>query len=120
MRTQGDWHSWILYFLRGVSEISNEAVERSGRLMDLRETLRKKIEENGNAVRLLDELFKNPYVTVARAEKLLGVSNPTARKAVKRLQTAGVLRETTGREWGTLYLAKPILKILDVKAGNGA
>jgi len=120
VRTHGDWHSWILYFLRGVAEISKEAVERSGRLMDLRERLRKKVNDNANAVRLLDELFKNPYVTVVRAEKLLGVSNPTARKAVKRLQTAGLLHETTGREWGTLYLARPILEVLDVEGESGA
>jgi Fic family protein len=119
VRTRGDWSSWILYFLRGVSEISKEAVERAGRLMELRERLRKKLASHGNAVRLLDELFRNPYVTVARAQKLLAVSNPTARQAVKRLHDAGILHETTGREWGKLYLAKPILKVLDMEARDG-
>jgi Fic family protein len=119
VRTRGDWSSWILYFLRGVAEISKEAVERAGRLAELRERLRKKLASHRNAVRLLDELFRNPYVTVARAQKLLAVSNPTARQAVKRLQDAGILHETTGREWGKLYLARPILKVLDLEAGNG-
>jgi Fic family protein len=119
VRTRGDWSSWILYFLRGVSEISNEAVERAGRLTELREKLRKKLARHGNAARLLDELFRNPYVTVARAQKLLGVSNPTARQAVKRLQDAGILHETTGREWGKLYLARPILKVLALEEGEG-
>ncbi len=114
VRTRGDWRSWILYFLRGVAEISNEAVERSGRLMELREKLRNRIAGKPNAVRLLEKLFENPYVTVAGAAKLLGVTNPTARQAVKRLQAAGVLSETTGREWGRLYLARPILKILEM------
>lgn len=118
VRTRGDWSSWILYFLRGVSEISKEAVERAGRLTELRERLRKKLARHGNAARLLDELFSNPYVTVARAQKLLGVSNPTARQAVKRLQDAGVLHETTGREWGKLYLAGPILKVLALEEGE--
>lgn len=118
VRARGDWSSWILYFLRGVSEISNEAVERAGRLTELRENLRKKLARHGNAARLLDELFRNPYVTVARAQKLLGVSNPTARQAVKRLQDAGILHETTGREWGKLYLAKPILKVLALEEGE--
>jgi len=119
VRTHGDWHSWMLYFLRGIALISKEAVERSSRLMDLRERLRKRVDDHANAVRLLDELFKNPYVTVARAEKLLGVSNPTARKAVKRLETGRILHETTGREWGRLYLASAILKILDLDDVRG-
>ncbi|MFY9549552.1 MAG: Fic family protein [Thermoanaerobaculia bacterium] len=118
VRTRGDWRSWILYFLRGVAEISNEAVERSGRLMELREKLRNKVAGKRNAVRLLEQLFENPYVTVAGAVKLLGVSNPTARQAVKHLQAAGVLSETTGREWGRLYLARPILKILEMNETN--
>ena len=118
VRTRGDWRSWILYFLRGVTEISNEAVERAGRLMNLREKLRMKIAGKRNAVRLLEKLFENPYVTVAGAAKLLGVTNPTARQAVKQLHTAGVLSETTGREWGRLYLAWPILKILEMDETN--
>jgi Fic family protein len=119
VRTRGDWRSWILYFLHGVAEISKEAVERAGRLTELRERLRDKLASHGNAVRLLDELFRNPYVTVSRAQKLLAVSNPTARQAVKRLEDAGILHETTGREWGKLYLAKPILKVLDLEARAG-
>jgi Fic family protein len=55
---------------------------------------------------------------VARAQKLLAVSNPTARQAVKRLQDAGILQETTGRDRGKLYLAKPILKVLDLEGGD--
>ncbi len=118
VRTRGDWRSWILYFLVGVAEISTEAVKRSGRLMELRERLRNKIEGKRNAVRLLEKLFENPFVTVAGAARLLGVTNPTARQAVKQLLAAEVLSETTGREWGRLYLAKPILKILEMNETN--
>lgn len=119
VRTRGDWRSWILYFLRGVTSISREAVSRSSRLMDLRERFRKKLAGQKNGIRLLDELFENPYVTVARAQRILGVSNPTARQAVERLERAGILTETTGRGWGRLYLAKPILRIVDVEGTGG-
>jgi len=118
IRTAGDWRSWILYFLRGISEISSEAVSRSGRLMNLRERLREKVAGKRNASLLLERLFENPYVTVAGAAKLLKVSNPTARQAVARLQSAGVLSETTGREWGRLYLARQIFRILEADGGE--
>jgi Fic family protein len=114
VRTRGDWSSWLIYFLRGVAEIGMEAVERSGRLLNLRERFRKKVAQSPRALKLLDTLMTNPFVTVSRAQKLLGVSNPTAREAVNRLQAAGLLEETTGRSWGKLYLAKPILRIIDV------
>lgn len=114
VRTRGDWVSWLIYFLRGVAEIGKEAVERSGRLMALRERFRKKVMRFPRAMKLLDALMVNPFITVSRAQKLLGVSNPTAREAVNRLQAAGLLEETTGRSWGKLYLAKPILRVIDV------
>jgi Fic family protein len=114
VRTRGDWSSWLLFFLRGVAEIGKEAVKRSSQLLGLRERIGKKVMRFPHASRLLDAFMINPYVTVARAQKLLGVSNPTARQAVNRLQAAGVLEETTGRSWGKLYLARPIMRAIDV------
>jgi Fic family protein len=116
VRTRGDWRSWILYFLNGVAAISKEGVVRSGRMMELRERLRQRVPGKRNAVRLLEKLFENPYVTVAGAARLLKVTVPTARQAIHRLETARVLVETTGRKWGRLYLAKSILKAVDMEA----
>lgn len=61
---------------------------------------------------LLDELFMNPYLFVSKAERVLKVSNPTARQAVKLLEEQGMLEEVSGRAWGRLYLAKPIMNLL--------
>ncbi|HEY6928600.1 MAG TPA: Fic family protein [Thermoanaerobaculia bacterium] len=113
VRTEGDWTSWLRFFLKGVSEIAKEAIARSAKLTDLRERYRKKLKESGRALRLLDVLFQNPYITVARAQKILKVTNPTARAAVGELQRARILEEISGRTWGRLYLAKPILRILE-------
>jgi predicted DNA-binding transcriptional regulator len=52
-------------------------------------------------------------MSVVRAQKLLKVSNPTARKAVMLLQQKGLLKEMTGREWGKLYLAAPIMDVIE-------
>ena len=62
---------------------------------------------------LLDELFINPYTTVARAAKGLGVTSPTAYKTIGLLEKAGMLKEVTGREWGRIWVAKPILNVID-------
>lgn len=55
----------------------------------------------------------NPYVTVARAEQTLKVSNPTARHAVAFLQKHRVLKEVSGRQWGKLHLTQPILGMIE-------
>lgn len=113
VRAHGDWSGWIKYFLVGVRDTARKAVRQAGRLMDLRERLRRKLVSKPRALLLLDELFKNPYVDVARARKALGVTHPTARLAIRVLEDANVLKEVTGRRWGRLFLARPILDAIE-------
>ena len=118
VRTDGDWTGWLRFFLTGVEEISREAVQNAGRLMSLREQWRGRLAGNRSAVRLVDALLVNPYMSVARAQRVMNVSNPTARQAVMRLQKLGMLTEITGRAWGRLYLARPILRIIEKAEGK--
>lgn len=113
-RTHGDWIGWIRFFLHGVTETATEAVHQASRLMDLREKWRKELRDKARAFALLDELFINPYMTVIRAQKTLKVSNPTARQAVTYLQKMGLLEEVSGRSWGRLYLARPIMRAIEM------
>jgi len=115
VRTHGDWMSWLRFFIAGVTEIALEAVGQAGRLMDLREKFRARLGDKAKALALLDELFLNPYMSVSRAEQVLKVSNPTARQAVMLLQRKGMLEEVTGRAWGRLYLARPIMETIELK-----
>lgn len=113
VRTEADWPGWLRFFLAGVEMTAREALGQAQRLISLHATLRARLRQRPNAVTLLDELFVNPYVTVSRAARLLSVSYPTARSAVARLQEEGLLEEVTGRSWGRLYLARPILDAIE-------
>jgi len=112
VRTEGDWHGWLLYFLTGVAKTAQRGVAQARQLVSLREHWRERLRSQPRAVLLLDALFVNPFVTVARAEQMLAVSNPTARQLIGRLEKEGVLQETTQRAWGRLYRADAILKVL--------
>lgn len=113
VRTEGDWPGWLRFFLAGVQETARAAVRQASRLMDLREEYRQRLHKKPNALRLLDELFVNPYLTAARAVRILDVSDPTARQTVAFLQKEGLLEEVTGRSWGRVYLARPILRAIE-------
>lgn len=113
VRTHGNWQGWIMFFLAGVAETATKAVAQAGRLMDLREEYRARLKTTPRAVELLDQLFTNPYITVLRAATALGVSNPTARQAVAALEKAGMLEEVSGRAWGKLYLARPVMRVIE-------
>lgn len=113
VRTHGDWPGWLRYFLEGVTSTARKALRQAAQLMDLRDDLHRRLRDRPRALGLVDELFVNPYLSVTRAERILGVSNPTARQAVKQLEKAGVLEEITGRAWGRLYGARPILRAIE-------
>ena len=66
--------------------------------MDLRERWRERLIGYPKAAQLIDALLVNPYMGVARAQRLLKVSNPTARRVVARLEKLKLLNEITGRE----------------------
>lgn len=113
VRTDGDWRTWLLFFLTGVAEVAHEGVQQAGELMDLRETYRSRLSGRARALTLLDELFVNPYITVARAADRLHVSKPTAAQAIDVLQQNGMLQEVTGRQWRRVYVAAPIMEAIE-------
>jgi Fic family protein len=113
VRTDGDWPGWLRFFLIGVEQTARSAVRQASRLMDLREGYRGRLSRKPNALRLLDDLFVNPYLTAARAVQILKVSDPTARQAIGLLQGEGLLEEVTGRSWRRIYLARPILEVIE-------
>ena len=116
IRTEGDWTSWLQYFLTAVRDTAAGAIAQSEQLLRLRERFQAKLVKQPRAIALLDELFMNPYVTVARAAKRFDVTAPTAAKWIDALVRARMLRETTGREWGRIWLAEPILRVVEQRS----
>ncbi len=64
------------------------------------------------AVQLLDHLPSNPVITVSRASELLGMTAPPTRKAIKLLESIGILGEITGGRRNRAYAYQEYLKIL--------
>lgn len=119
VRTHGDWNGWLRYFLDGVTWSATRAARQAGELMDLRENMRRAVAETPKALALVDELFVNPHINVARVKRLLHVSAPTARNALTELESAGLIAENTGRQWGKQYLARSVLRAIEMPAGEG-
>ena len=78
----------------------------------LRREYREQLKGKHRARGLLDELFANPYVTASRAARRLSVTTPTAQKSIDLLQRLGILEEMTGKSWGRIYVARPILQAI--------
>ncbi len=113
---RGVWQEWLIFFLRGVAEQSQDAVIRVGRLLDLRERYREQFQAERGAARLLqviDLLFDQPWLTVNQAAEALGVYYRSANQYVQKLEEAGVLREVTGQARNRVYRADEVLVAIE-------
>lgn len=113
IRTRGDWPAWVCFFLVAVRDTARGAIDQSRAILNLRDSFRQALAGQHRALSLVDALFINPYTTVARAARNLGVTAPTASKTIRDLERAGILREVSGRDWGRFWLAEPVLKALE-------
>ncbi len=116
VRTDGDFESWLKYFLEGVAIIADEAVLTTQQLFALISADRAQVHA-GRAttvagIRLFELLPAHPIITVAGAVKLLETTKPTATKAVSGLVDAGILVETTGRRRDRSFSYGAYLEIL--------
>ena len=104
---------WVEFISRGLYE---QAMSTAGiviSLFEYRERLLSNAEDL-NETRLIEMLFRNPYVASGDVVSELGISTPTANKLLKRVEEKGIVRETTGKERRRLYLADGIIEMLNV------
>jgi len=102
VRDRGAWEEWLIFFLRGVAEVSGQATETARRILALREEHREAITAKlgraaGNGHRVHESLFRRPIVSVAEVQSLIGTTYPAANDLVSRLAGVGILREITGQ-----------------------
>lgn len=116
VRTDGDWETWLNFFLAGVKETADQAVTTARKLLALRDQDRRKIELKrrpaASELRLFDHAAARPIFTVRSAAESLKQSVPTVSTALARLERLGILHAVPGRRRPRRYSYKAYLKIL--------
>jgi Fic family protein len=100
VRLSGDWEEWLTFFLTGVIETSCTATQTARDLLQLFGRDAAALQPQAASVsRLHQHLQRRPVTSVAEAVRALGVSTPTAIKALAILKTCGVVHEITGQNY---------------------
>jgi len=123
IRNDGNWEAWLKFFLRGVGEVSQEAIETARRIVALRDEHRQAINKSmgssaGSALRLLDYLYEQPIISVRLVEQHLKSSFVTANKMVEQFIKLDILNETTGRQRNRRYAYAPYLALFESSANQ--
>lgn len=100
IRFDGDWEGWLRFFLQGVVEVANEAVDLSREISRLRETDRGRIVASmgraaGNGIAVLELLFRKPIITISIVKDVLDMTYQGASGIVRRLVSLGILHEVS-------------------------
>jgi Fic family protein len=113
VRETGNWEEWLRFFFDGIITTSAAATTTARRLLDLFATHRKLLaEESATVLRLHERLQQHPVISTMAAAQALGVTHPTATKALRTLERHGIVREVTGGDYRRLYTYSDYLAIL--------
>jgi len=108
----GDWEGWIKFFLKGVSEVSTQAVETAGKIMDLQDRDKEQLINDSKAIMLLNFLFQKPLITVQDVKEKMSVSDSSARRLISKLVDKAILVETTGYQRNRRFIYSDYFDIL--------
>lgn len=116
VRETGDIDGWLQFFLVAIARQAEDAVDRAGKLVLLREQYRAETANARSSIgQLVDLMFSNPFLTVARVEAASGLTNQGARNLIHEASRRGWVRNvgTWGRGGKSYWVADAVLDIID-------
>lgn len=114
---EGQINEWSDFFLDGVIEIANEAIDIVGKITDLREkdivkiqTLGKRASES--AVKVLPNLYAQPVINIPVIQNWTGFTRAGAQQVIDRFIKIGILSpKDKDIKYGQSYIYKKYLDI---------
>ena len=109
---EGAWEEWITFVLDAIAEQAIDGYDCGIELTELREDYRSQFPSSPTARALVDYCFEQPYLTGPRAVEATGRSKPAVYDAIEKLEAAGIVEETTGKQRNKVYEAPEILAVV--------
>ena len=102
LRDANTWEKWLCFFLRGVTEASEQATVTARNILTLRNEHQLLLAKHfgriaGNGHVVLNHLYAHPIISVNEVKELLGTTKPAANNLVTRMVDCGILQEYTNR-----------------------
>jgi Fic family protein len=115
VRTKNDMKQWLKYFLVGIAETAEQAVQTLSGVLQLKIDLEKKIihdfgRKSQHGTVLLHYLFQHPIISVKEVENVTGLSFKAANGLVSGFVEAKILREMTGQSRNRLFVFDDYIK----------
>lgn len=117
VRTDGDWETWVDFFLEGVEYIASNAVETANMLLSLFKEDEQKVQTIGRSASTVFRVFRifceKPLVNLNQVCMQTGLSFPAATKAMQKMEHLGIVKEITGQQRNRVFAYERYLAILN-------
>jgi len=112
---RGAWEDWLVYFLRGVRLQADDALARIEHLGTLHDFWRDDLGDllSPRLNEILGLFAESPFWTIGEIGKTLGIAYTTARRAVTRLEAAGIVSPSGQLKRNRIYCARAVVAALD-------
>jgi len=118
VRDEGDWESWLKFFLQGIVEVAKEATDTARSIVQLRENHRDIISKHiprsaGSAYQLLEYLYQRPIITVNSVVKVTGLTYTNANNLITKLRENGLLHQMDKYQRNRRFVYSSYLALFD-------
>lgn len=113
-----DVNGWLEFFLEGVSETANSAIETCAKITALRDRDFAKMQKLGrksaeSTLEIVRKLFTQPIVGVAEIMEWTGFTAPGAYKVIERLEKLKILEPLGDADYAQKYIYADYYEIFD-------
>ena len=116
VRTDGDWESWVSFFVDGIKRMAESAILTAKKLLDIADTDRHKIQKMGrkagSALRIHQAFLHRPLVSISFLSSHTKLSPPTVTGVLEILEREGIIKEITGKRRNRIYAYEHYLEVI--------
>jgi Fic family protein len=116
VREKNDMMHWLKYFLVGLAETAELAVNTLSKILQIKERAEAMIKKDwgrrsGNGLTLLQHLFEAPIIQVKNIEEVCGLSRKAANDLTSQFVKRNLLTEISGRSRYRVFVFQEYLEL---------
>jgi len=118
VRLQGDWESWLMFYLDGIVKTAEQATTTALKLKNIFETDQERIKELGrlshSCLQVHQLLIEKVMINIQDASKALVINRTTISNCLEKLNELGIAREITGHKRNRYFVYDQYINELSV------
>jgi len=119
VRETGDFERWLEFFATAIRVSAEQATTTASHIFDVFQEDRDRLKSLGRqaptALLIQEAMQTKPLATIAALTEATRLTTPTVTQALRELEKAKIVRETTGRARGRIYAYARYLDALNAE-----